>query len=87
MNYALHAAEQLSHIPQLENSCSATKTLQPNKYLKKKKKKKLEYYLTLYTKTNSKLIKDQNLRPDTIKLVEENTVKALFDINHSRVFF
>ena len=48
---------------------------------------KLEHSLTSYTKMNLKLIKDLNVRPNTIKLLEENRGKTVFDINHSRVLF
>ena len=48
---------------------------------------KLEHSLKPYTKLKSKWIKDLNVTPDSIKLLEENISRTLYDINHSKILF
>ena len=48
---------------------------------------KLEQFLTPYKKINSKWIKDLNVKPETINLLDENIGKTLSDINHSRILY
>ena len=48
---------------------------------------KLEHFIIPYTKIYSKWIKDLNVGPETIKLLEENVGKTLSDINHSKILY
>ena len=48
---------------------------------------KLEHFLTPYTKKNSKWIKGLNIRPETMKLLEENISRTLNDVNQSKLLY
>ena len=47
----------------------------------------LEHFLMPYIEINSKWIKGLSVRPETIKLLEENIGSTLFDINHSKILY
>ena len=48
---------------------------------------KLEHFLAPYTKTNTKWVKDLNVRPETIKLLKEKIGRTLDDINQSKILY
>ena len=49
--------------------------------------KNKEHFQIPHTEINSKWIKDLNVGPETIKLLEENIGSTLFHINHSKILY
>ena len=48
---------------------------------------KLQHFLTPHAKINSNWVNNLNVRPDTVKLLEENIGRTLYDINHSKILY
>ena len=48
---------------------------------------KLEHFIMPYTQKSSKCITTLNVRPESIKFLEENIGRTLFDINHSKILY
>ena len=50
-------------------------------------KNEIKHFLTQYTRINSKWIKDLKVKPETIKLIEENIHRTLDNINQSQILY